>query len=120
MIIKSDKANIKSFPGTTIREYGDGGTGTIDVGVATLTASYPGGDKFARNIIVEVMTYYVVNGSCRFQFDGDEPKEINTGDLVLIPRGMGYRVIDPENLEVVMVSTPPWTVDQYEIYVNNH
>lgn len=100
-----------------VREYG-GLSGGMDIGVAEIRGEYPGGGKWARNREVDTMTYFVLFGAGRVEFDGGATYDLTTSDCLFIPRGQGYRVTvaKGEVLEVLMASNPAWRVDQYEVY----
>ncbi|MFM7310047.1 MAG: cupin domain-containing protein [Flavobacteriales bacterium] len=53
---------------------------------------------------------YVISGSGTMDL-GNEQKEINAGDYILIPKGTVHAVVAKEPLQILSTQTPQWLTD---------
>ena len=63
-----------------------------------------------------VERYYMVSGRGRVEVGNLPPREVNAGDIVLIPPMCRQRItnIGPEDLVFLAICTPPFSNDVYE------
>lgn len=47
--------------------------------------------------------FYVVDGRLRFEVEGEEPFEMTTGDLFIVPRGVNHRVSSTEECKILLI-----------------
>lgn len=110
MLIKKDQAEKKSnSDACTVWEY-EYPSQLFSFAIAEINGRYPD-EKRCANLECEE-TYYVISGKGVVHSEkGDY--EIEQGDLYFFEKGEKYWV-EGENLKVVLVNAPKWTLDQHK------
>jgi len=107
MIIKKSERSKKGGPACTVYEYK--GVEKLSLAFAEVRGRFPDKDWGKNTACTEA--YYVVAGKGKVNIEGKET-EIIEGDVVIFKPGEKYFV--EGNLDLVIPSTPAWSVDQYE------
>ena len=110
-VIKKEESEFhRNSKACTTKEYSFNDK-DIDLGIATIKGRYPE-NGFCMNKISKELVY-IDEGSGKLIF---ENKEIifKKGDSVLIDKNEKY-FWETDKCKVLLISTPAWSIDQYEI-----
>lgn len=105
----SGATEIVHSPTCRVKEYG--GTSQIDGATARINGRYPEQGWAVNRRVTELI--FVLGGKGQLIMR-DAQRDLRVGDMAIVDLGEHY-YFQGSDLHMLLVCTPPWTPDQYEL-----